>query len=107
MPRKSKIVENSNNDNKIINFYEIPKVKENMKDYYNPGFQKTQMKIPSRIGVVAMTGAGKSNAIMNYIKLCSENGDGTFAHIHILHKLDEPLYTYLSEVCKGNHFTNH
>eukprot|EP01041_Mallomonas_annulata_P006396 gene6396-12934_t len=72
-----------------------------MKEYYNPGFQHTQMKIPSRIGVVAMTGAGKSNAIMNYIKLCSDSGDGTFCHIHIYHKLEEPLYNYLSDICKG------
>jgi hypothetical protein len=100
MPRKSKKTSVEEDDNKVINFYELPDIKENLTDYYNPAFEYTQMKIPARVGVISLTGGGKSNFLLNYIKLCSKHGLGTFGHIHIVHKIDEELYDYLKKVCK-------
>jgi hypothetical protein len=102
MPPKRKNNEvNKQDDNKVINFYELPDIKENLTNHYNPAFEHTQMAIPARVAVVSLSGGGKSNFLMNYIKLCSSYGDGTFKHIHIVHKIDEDLYDYLEKACKG------
>lgn len=90
-----KVTDNSG----LINFYELPEVKSNLYQHYNPNFDKTQIKIPARIGVIAASGGGKTQFVMNFIRLMSM-GQGTFSHIHVVHKIDEDLYDFLRDKCK-------
>jgi hypothetical protein len=93
MPPKKKITTD------ITNFYELDDVKKNNKALDNPNESLHHIKIPFRMGLIAGSGMGKTNALMNIINLFSQ-GKGTFSHIYIYHKLDEPLYDYLAEKCK-------
>ena len=90
MPKKPKMKD------KMINFYEIPEIKQELFKHENPNFNETQIKIPFRMACVATSGSGKTNFLLNLIKLFSES-DGTFSHIHILHKIPEYLYDYLAK----------
>jgi len=83
---------------KVRNFYELPEIKKNMITIPNPGFSLTEIKIPFRIVVVSLTGGGKTNFVMNLIEYTSV-GVGTFSHIHVYHKIDEELYTFLAKYC--------
>jgi hypothetical protein len=96
MPRRKKVVSQIP---ELINFYELEGVKKHLTESFNPNFHLTQIKIPCRIGVVAPSGIGKSNFVMNFIRLSSQ-GEGTWSHIFIVHKIDEGLYDYLKEQCK-------
>lgn len=80
----------------LRNFYTIDDVRENMAPIANPNFALTQMKIPFHCLAIGRTGTGKTNAIMNMIELFSR-GDGTFSHIYIFHKINEPLYDLLQD----------
>ena len=93
MPKKQKPIE------EMINFYNLPQVQENQYKHQNPNFNLTQIKIPFRMACIALSGGGKSNFLMNLIRLFSM-GQGTFSHIHILHKTEEDLYDLLAKTCK-------
>lgn len=94
MPPKKSIKTKSKGE--IINFYEvIPK--KFLDEASNPNFDIHNLEIPFRMIVVAPSGSGKTNFILNLIKVFSE-GEGTFADINIVTaNKDEPLYNYLSE----------
>ncbi len=79
----------------IINFYEvIPKKYLDIVE--NPNEHLHNIKIPFRMCVVAPSGTGKTNFLLNLIKVFSQ-GQGTFADISIITRnKDEPLYNYLS-----------
>jgi hypothetical protein len=79
----------------IINFYEvIPK--KYLDEVENPNEHLHNIKIPFRMCVVAPSGTGKTNFLLNLIKVFSK-GQGTFADISIITRnKDEPLYNYLS-----------
>ncbi len=79
----------------IINFYEhIPK--KYLDPVTNPNEHLHGIKIPFRMCVVAPSGSGKTNFLLNLIKVFS-SGDGTFADISIItSNKDEPLYNFLS-----------
>jgi hypothetical protein len=85
---------NLNNSNDIINFYEhIPK--KYLDDVSNPNENLHNIKIPFRMCVVAPSGTGKTNFLLNLLKVFS-TGKGTFADIAIITRnKDEPLYNYL------------
>lgn len=80
--------------NKIINFYEvIPK--KYIDETENPNEHIHGMKIPFRMCVVAPSGSGKTNFLLNLLKVFS-HGKGTFISIDIItSNKDEPLYNYL------------
>lgn len=82
----------------IVNWYEkIPK--EMLDSAENPNFNIHQLKIPFRMCVVAPSGSGKSNFLVNLIHLFSK-GKGTFADITIITRnKDEPLYNFLMSKC--------
>ena len=82
----------------IINWYE--KMPKNMLDEAeNPNLHLHGLKIPMRMCVVAPSGSGKTNFLINLIHLFSQ-GKGTFADITILTRnADEPLYNYLKSKC--------
>jgi len=84
-----------NSTSDIINFYEvIPKKYLNTPE--NPNFNVHHMEIPFRMCIVAPSGSGKTNFLLNLIKVFSQ-GKGTFADIHICTaNKDEPLYNWLT-----------
>jgi len=83
------------NESAIINFYEhIPK--KYLDEVENPNEHLHNIKLPFRMCVVAPSGTGKTNFLLNLIKVFSQ-GEGTFADIAIITRnKDEPLYNYLS-----------
>ena len=108
MPRKKKIVEDiptklnerdpplpvDKQTGKVINFYEkIPK--HFIDKVENPNFNIHKLKIPMRVCVVAPSGSGKTNFLVNLIEMFSR-GEGTFQTIHIITRnKDEPLYRWI------------
>ena len=79
--------------NEIINFYEHRDVKNLAPKYLNPHFKETQISIHGRIGVIAPSGTGKTQWLLNYIHKCQN----TFGHIIIIYKASEPLYEFLRD----------
>lgn len=79
----------------IINFYEhIPK--KYLEETENPNYDIHNINLPFRMCIVAPSGSGKTNFLLNLIKVFSQ-GKGTFADIAIItSNKDEPLYNYLS-----------
>lgn len=82
---------------KIKNLYEvIPK--DFLDKAENPNFHIHNLKIPMRMCIVAPSGSGKTNFLVNLIGLFS-TGRGTFASINIITRnKDEPLYKYLESL---------
>ena len=107
MPKKAKKT-TSNSENKIIeemkggkvvNMYEhIP---SNFLDKTeNPNFHLHKLKIPMRMCIVAPSGSGKTNFLINLLHLFSQ-GEGTFQSITIITRnKDEPLYRWIQSVCE-------
>ena len=86
MPKKT--------NSSIENMYEkIPK--EFLDKVDNPNFNLHKLKIPFRMCIVAPSGSGKTNLLINILKMFSA-GRGTFSTIHIITRnADEPLYKWL------------
>ena len=86
------------NDSKIVNMYEkIPK--EFLDKVENPNFHLHQLKLPFRMCIVAPSGSGKTNFLINLLRLFSCGSKGTFASITIITKnADEPLYKWVQPV---------
>jgi hypothetical protein len=95
MPRKKKEEPKA----EIINWYEkIPK--DMLDNAENPNFNIHHLKIPFRMCVVAPSGSGKTNFLVNLIHLFSQGTKGTFADICIITRnKDEPLYNFLTSKC--------
>jgi GTPase SAR1 family protein len=72
------------------NHYEKLDAKYKVKSY-NPNYGKTHnIQIPARILIVGSSGAGKTNNLMNLLKIAFNK---TFSHIFLVCKsADEPLY---------------
>ena len=78
MPPKKKEL-----DGQIINMYEkIPKSFLDKVD--NPNYHLHNLKLPFRMCVVAPSGSGKSNFLLNLIHLFCAGDKGTFATINII-----------------------
>lgn len=92
MPRKAKP---TSNVSEIVNFYEIIPSKY-LDNAVNPNYDLHNIKLPFRMCVVAPSGSGKTNFVLNLLKIFSQ-GKGTFVDISIITaNKDEPLYNYLS-----------
>ena len=94
MPKKEKA------DTKIVNMYErIPK--EFLDKVENPNFHLHNLKLPFRMCIVAPSGSGKTNFLINLLRLFSCGDKGTFSTITIITKnADEPLYKWVQSVCE-------
>lgn len=81
-------------DGKILNMYEVMP-KELLLTHENPNKHLHGLDIPLRAVVVAPSGSGKTNWLVNLLTLFGA-GKGTFHHIWIVTKnADEPLYKWL------------
>jgi hypothetical protein len=85
---------------KIINLYEkMPK--EFLDNADNPNFHLHKLKLPFRMCIVAPSGSGKTNFLINVLKLFCSGDKGTFQSINIITRnKDEPLYRWISSVCE-------
>ena len=83
--------------NEIVNFYEI--IPEKFLDKAdNPNYDMHKLDLPFRMCVVAPSGSGKTNFVINLIRVFS-HGKGTFADITIVTRnKDEPLYNWLASL---------
>jgi ABC-type dipeptide/oligopeptide/nickel transport system ATPase component len=81
----------------VINYYtKIPK--HFLDKIENPNFHLHRLKIPMRLCIVAPSGSGKTNFLINLLNLFSQR-DGTFNSIYIITRnKDEPLYKWLESV---------
>ena len=62
----------------------------------NPNFALHKLKIPMRMCIVAPSGSGKTNFLINLISLFSKGKKGTFSTINIITRnKDEPLYKWI------------
>ena len=70
---------------------------------FNPNLHKShEIEIPARIFLVGSSGVGKSNCVLNLIKVLSRPKP-TLAHIYLFCKnKNEPLYNYLESKLKDN-----
>jgi ABC-type dipeptide/oligopeptide/nickel transport system ATPase component len=85
---------NKNTSNEIINFYDVIPTKYKV-DVDNPNYDLHNIKLPFRMCIVAPSGSGKTNFLLNLLKVFSK-GKGTFVDVHIITaNKDEPLYNYL------------
>jgi len=97
MPPKTKVKDIEGG--KIVNMYEkIPK--EFLDKVENPNFDLHKLKLPFRMCIVAPSGSGKTNFLINLLRLFSCGNKGTFSTINIITRnKDEPLYRWLTSVC--------
>ena len=95
-PKKDKKnTEHTSAPTKPINFYEVMP-KEFLNEAENPNFHLHNLKLPFRMAIVAPSGSGKTNFLLNLIHLFSQ-GRGTFPDITIVTRnKDEPLYNFLA-----------
>jgi len=85
----------------IKNFYEIMD-SSFLNTVDNPNYSLHHLKIPFRMAIVAASGSGKTNWLINLISLFSSGRKGTFNSITIVTKnKDEPLYNYLQSLNEG------
>ena len=75
--------------------------KEFLDNAENPNFHLHKLKLPFRMCIVAPSGSGKTNFLINVLKLFCAGDKGTFQSINIITRnKDEPLYRWISSVCE-------
>ena len=94
--KKAKKQEDSNSDDEMINFYEIPEFKKYAVQLINPNYniETMPLKHSFRMLIIGATGSGKSNILLNILSKMS----GTFEYIHIFTQdKNEQLYEGLAD----------
>jgi hypothetical protein len=85
----------------IVNYYNHKDIKKYISSYHNPKFKDTQIEIPARIGVIAPSGSGKTQWLLNFVAKSSD----TFGHIIVAYKSSEPLYECLRDKIGSKNIT--
>ena len=79
-------------------YQKIPK--EFLDHVDNPNYELHRFKLPFRMCIVAPSGSGKTNFLINLLHQFSCGSRGTFSSMHIITRnKDEPLYRWLTSVC--------
>jgi len=91
MPPKKKTGLETTTSNDMINFYKVKGIQDFLTDYHNPNFEQTQVKIPFRMSVIASSGGGKTQFLLNLIARTPD----TWGHIYVCYRTAEPLYQLL------------
>ena len=96
MSKKAKSSSGAKPTGELINWYEhMPK--KFIKNYHNPHFDIHHITIPFREIIVGSSGSGKTQTLMNLIKVMSD----TFEKIYIITKnSDEPIYNWVKDKFK-------
>ena len=84
------------------NFYNSTRIKKKLPKQSDQQFQYTLMKLNKHFMIADGTGGGKTNALYSYIIETSKPKNGTFKHIFVVYKTEEPLYEDLQEQLKDN-----
>jgi hypothetical protein len=84
---------------KIVNMYEkMPK--EFLDNVDNPNYNLHLLKLPFRMCIVAPSGSGKTNFLINLLQVFSCGDKGSFSTITIITRnSDEPLYKWITSKC--------
>ena len=89
----------NDNPNQMINFYEHKEVQKLLPTYHNPYEAVSGIKFPARIGVIGSSSSGKTSWLINYLAKAND----TFGFIHVVCKMQEPLYEFLENKIGGKH----
>tara|TARA_R110000765_G_scaffold105293_1_gene195391 strand:- start:115 stop:831 length:717 start_codon:yes stop_codon:yes gene_type:complete len=98
MPPKKKNTGATKETGKIVNMYErMPK--RFLDNVENPNYHLHKLTLPFRLCIVAPSGSGKTNFLINLLALFCD-GKGTFADMTIITRnKDEPLYRWITDKC--------
>lgn len=90
--KKEEIKKSNEPKKELINFYELEDVKAFKRTYHNPFKHIHNIDIPLRMLIIAYSGGGKTNALMNLLYQFQD----TFNHILLITRnKSEQLYEYL------------
>ena len=67
MPSKPKQTTNISSNNEMINFYSHKDIQKHLPQYHNTHYEQTQISSTDRIGVIAPSGGGKTQWVLNLI----------------------------------------
>jgi hypothetical protein len=79
------------------NFYKSSRIQKKLPKIKDEQFDYTGMRINSHFLICGGTGTGKTNALYSYLLETSRPKNGTFKHIFVVYKTEEPLYEDLKE----------
>ena len=85
-----------------INIYKTKKLQKYLDNEIDNQKEYTGIGICKHILLCGSTGSGKTNALLNYLILTSKPRLGTFKHIFLCYKTQEPLYEFLKDELKNN-----
>lgn len=89
----------------MVNIYKSKKVEKYLPKEEDEQKEFTGIKLNSRILFLGASGSGKTNALIQYLLETSKPKKGTFKHIFLCYKTDEPLYDMLKEELGPNFIT--
>ena len=84
----------------VKNYYLTERIAEKLPKNKDEQFEHTGMKINKHFLIAGGTGTGKTNALYDYLIQTSKPDKGTFYHIFVCYKTDEPLYEDLKDQLK-------
>ena len=79
------------------NYYKSNRIQKKLPKMKDEQFEYTQMRINQHFLICGGTGTGKTNALYSYLLETSKPKNGTFKHIFVVYKTEEPLYEDLKE----------
>jgi len=79
------------------NYYKSDRIKKKLPKITDEQFDYTGMRINNHFLIAGGTGTGKTNALYSYLLETSKPRNGTFKHIFVVYKTEEPLYEDLKE----------
>ena len=87
------------------NYYKSNRIQKKLPKIKDEQFEYTGMRINNHFLIAGGTGTGKTNALYSYLLETSRPAKGTFKHIFVVYKTEEPLYEDLKEqIGKGISF---
>ena len=79
------------------NYYKSNRIQKKLPKLKDEQFEFTGMRVNSHFLICGGTGTGKTNALYSYLLETSRPNKGTFKHIFVVYKTEEPLYEDLKE----------
>ncbi len=81
----------------LENYHKSSRIQKKLPLIKDEQFDYTGMRINQHFLIFGGTGTGKTNALYSYILETSRPAKGTFKHIFVVYKTEEPLYEDLKE----------